>query len=91
MPTLQQIKNYISGYGRMYYHKLIGLPQHQREQVEYRMFKCKDDCAKQGQCIKCGCEFPGKVFVSKTCNVDRFPDFMNSSDWAQFKIDNNIT
>jgi len=91
MPTLKQIKQYVEGYSRMYYNMFLGLPKHQKEQIEYRMFKCKDDCAKQGSCIKCGCDYPGKIFVSETCNESRFPDFMNSSDWEQYKIDNNIT
>ena len=90
MITLKQIKAYVEGYGRLYYDLIVGLPLHQKEQVDYRLYKCKDDCGITKQCIVCGCDFPGKAFVAKSCNPERFPDFMNSRDWEVYKKNNNI-
>ena len=68
------------------------IPEHQREQVLYRMDICKDDCVPQGRCIKCGCSVPGKLYVSKSCNNgERFPDMMDEKEWNVFKQINNIT
>ena len=54
------------------------------------MLKCKDDCAKTGHCIKCGCDYPGRIYTTESCNTDRFPDFMSRIDWEEFKKDKNI-
>ena len=67
------------------------LADHQKEQVLFRMERCKEDCMKFEYCIYCGCSVPGKLYVKKSCNDGaRFPDIMNEKDWAQYKIDNNI-
>lgn len=88
--TLTNVKQFFQGYGRMFYNKLIGLPKHEQEQIEYRAALCKHDCAYRQACIKCGCNFPGRIFTSKTCNTDRFPDIMPEKEWKEFKIKNNI-
>lgn len=87
---LINIKNFIQGYSRYYYDKYIGLPQHQKEQVDYRISQCQDDCAKQGKCIHCGCKFPDRAFTVLSCNEDRFPNILNESEWEKFKKDNGI-
>lgn len=60
------------------------------EQVQYRLHICKDDCVKAGACKKCGCKLPGRAYTSQTCNIDRFPDFMNNDEWINFKITNKL-
>ena len=85
---LVNIKNFIEGYSREFYDRLIGLPKYQEEQIEYRTSLCKDDCAKQGSCIKCGCNFPSRLFTITSCNKDRFPDIMNELEWEEFKKNN---
>jgi hypothetical protein len=68
------------------------LPEYQKEQVLYRADICKNDCAKLGYCKYCGCDFPGKIYVSESCNSgERFPNMLESEDWEKFKKDNNIT
>jgi hypothetical protein len=86
--TVQNIYNFIEGNIRLKTKTLQ--PQHIKEQVAYRLLKCKDDCAKNGKCIKCGCSFPDRAYSSQSCNTDRFPSFLNKVDWELYKIDNKI-
>lgn len=87
---LTNIRNFIEGYSRLFYNRLIGLPKYQQEQIEYRTSLCKDDCAKQGKCIVCSCTFPDRLFTITTCNKDRFPDILNEEEWKQYKKDNGL-
>ena len=42
-------------------------------------------------CEKCGCDYPGKLYVNKSCNNgERFPDLMSAKEWEEFKKQNNI-
>lgn len=87
---LINIRNFIQGYSRMFYDRLIGLPKYQQEQIEYRTSLCQNDCAKQGKCIKCGCTFPDRLFTIISCNKDRFPDIMSEEKWNKYKETNGI-
>ena len=86
--TVQNIYNFIEGNTRLFTKSIQ--PDHIKQQISYRMLLCKDDCAKEGHCIKCGCDYPGRVYTSESCNKDRFPDFMSRIDWEEFKKDKNI-
>lgn len=88
--TLTNIYSFFEGYSRLIQDKLVGLKPHEQEQIQYRMLLCKDDCAKQGSCVKCGCDYPAKLFNIKSCNPERFPDIMNRTEWNKFKLTNNI-
>ena len=88
--NLTNIKNFLQGYSRFYYDKYIGLPLYQKEQIDYRLNKCKNDCAISGECIHCGCTFPDRAFTIISCNHDRFPDILKENEWNQFKKDNDI-
>lgn len=87
---LKHISNFIQGFYRYYYDKLVGLPNHTKEQILYRITLCKDDCGVNKECIKCGCSFPEKLFNDESCNYDRFPDLMDEEEWTQYKKENNI-
>ena len=86
--TVQNIYNFIEGNTRLFTKSIQ--PEHIKQQIAYRMLLCKDDCAKEGHCIKCGCDYPGRVYTTESCNTDRFPDFMSRIDWEEFKKDKNI-
>ena len=86
--TLSNISNYIEGNTRMFTNSLQ--PDHIKEQLSYRMLLCKDDCAIQVSCIKCGCDYPGRLHTTKSCNAERFPDLMSKPLWDEFKKENNI-
>ena len=86
--TLSNIYNFIEGNTRLFTKSIQ--PEHIKQQIAYRMLLCKDDCAKTGRCIKCDCDYPGRVYTTESCNTDRFPDFMSRIDWEEFKKDKNI-
>ena len=86
--TVQNIYNFIEGNTRLFTKSIQ--PEHIKQQIAYRMLLCKDDCAKEGHCIKCGCDYPGRVYTSESCNLDRFPNLMSRIEWEEFKIKNEI-
>jgi hypothetical protein len=87
--TISNVKAFLQGTIREYYYRYNEMPKFLQEQIALRNDKCKDDCVKTGKCKECGCSIPGKWFVTKTCNKDRFPDLMEQDDWIKFKINNN--
>jgi len=88
--TIKNISSFIEGNLQLGLEQLHLQPEHIQEQIAYRRLLCKDDCAKQNKCIKCGCDFKGKTSVGKSCNPDRFPNLMNKQDWIKFKDKNDI-
>lgn len=88
--TIKNIKSFLEGNSQLLLKELNLQPQHIQEQIAYRRLICKDDCAKENKCIKCGCDFKGKTSVSTSCNPERFPDLMSAKEWEEFKIKNNI-
>ncbi len=88
--NLNNIFNYLQAHSRKLYDLFIGLKSHEKEQIEYRMSKCSNDCALKKECIMCGCDYPDKLFQIKSCNPERFPDIMNRVEWDKFKLKNKI-
>lgn len=86
--TKQAIFNFIEANARMFTERFQ--VTHIKEQISYRMLLCKDDCGKTGKCIKCGCDYPGRVYSSQSCNESRFPNMMSRLDWEEFKKENTI-
>jgi hypothetical protein len=88
--TINNIKQFIEGHLNKLEDDLFGKPSHFKEQVLYRASKC-EDCYRIGKCLTCGCNLPGKHYVTKSCNNGlRFPDLMEAEEWEQYKIDNDI-
>jgi len=91
MITPKKVYEFFEGNLKMLGDEFGLLADYQKEQVLYRMEKCKDDCMKFQYCVYCGCDVPGKLYVKRSCNEGaRFPDVMNKRDWEKFKEDNNI-
>ena len=88
--TIKNIKSFIEGNSKMFLSKLGFEAEHLKEQVAYRMLKCKDDCVPQGYCKICNCGLPGKHYVEESCNPERFPNLMSAKEWENFKKINNI-
>ena len=86
--TLNNIYNFIEGNIRLRTKSIQ--PQHIKEQIAYRLLTCSNDSAQKGECIVCGCNFPDRVYSTKSCNNKRFPDFLSKVDWELYKIDNKI-
>ena len=64
---------------------VANIVKHIKEQIAYRLLKCSNDCAKKGECIVCGCNFPDRAYSTKSCNTKRFPDFLSKVDWELYK------
>lgn len=89
--TIKNILSYIEGQSKWLASKFIDLPQHTKEQILYRLDKCKNTCVKEGECRFCGCPPNKKAFVVKSCNEGKiFPDLMNEDEWEKFKKKNDI-
>lgn len=89
--TLQNVKSFLTGTTRSMLNRLGLVSEHIQEQVLYRADICKNDCAKRGKCIKCGCSVPGKWFANISCNKgERFPNLMDRIKWEKYKKENNI-
>lgn len=89
--NIKNIASFIEGNAKYFYDHLVGLPAYQREQVIYRLEKCKEDCVLTGKCKYCGCPVEKKAFVHESCNGgERFPDMMTLEQWTKFKADNGI-
>ena len=89
--NLKNISSYIEGHAKIFYNNLVGLPDYQKEQIAYRLDKCKSDCIPNRKCIYCGCPPHKKAFVKKSCNNgERFPDIMDEYEWEEFKRKNEI-
>lgn len=89
--TPKKILQFIEGNIKMLGDTFHLLPEHEKEQVIYRLQICKDECVQLGYCVYCGCSIPGKLYVKKSCNKgDRFPNIMPKADWEDFKKLNNI-
>ncbi len=89
--NIHNIGSFIEGNAKYFYDNLIGLPEHIKEQVIWRLSKCEDDCVKTGKCKVCGCPTHKKVFVTESCNNgERFPNMMNKEEWENYKKENNI-
>lgn len=89
--TIKNIKSFLEGNSKMFLSKLGFQAEHLKEQIAYRMLICNDVCGKQGYCEKCGCDYPGKLYVNESCNNgEKFPDLMSKQDWIKFKQENGI-
>lgn len=86
--TLNNIYNFIEGNSRLFTKNIQ--PDHIKQQIAYRMLLCSKDCMITKKCVKCGCDVPGRLYTTESCNTDRFPDFMSRLDWEEFKINNKI-
>jgi hypothetical protein len=91
MSLLKNVGQFIEGYLKMLGDLFHLLPLHEKEQVYWRSQICKDDCAQYGYCIYCGCDFPGKIYVEKSCNGgERFPNLMSREEWEKYKLEKKI-
>lgn len=83
--TIKNVGNFFKGNFKYYMDKIIPVPSYIREQIDYRLDKCKDDCLKTNKCINCSCPPRKKAFIVESCNPTRFPDLMEEEEWEKFK------
>ncbi len=91
MLTPNKIYHYLQGNIRLFYEQYNLLPTHLKEQVNYRASICKESCLQYGKCQRCGCDLPGKFYVTESCNRgEKFPDLMSEEEWSIYKKENDI-
>jgi hypothetical protein len=89
--TIKNVLHFIEGNLKMFGDYIDLLPYHEKEQVIYRSWVCRNDCMKQEYCSYCGCSVPGKLYVKESCNEgERFPDMMDEASWEAYKEEKNI-
>jgi hypothetical protein len=89
--TIENISNYISGNinGMLMDYGLM--KPHQIEQIMFRKTQCPKSCEEKKQCEYCGCAYPYKLTVTKSCNKKiNLPDLMSKDKWEEYKLQNNI-
>ncbi len=87
-----KILHYIQGNVRYLTDQYNLLPNHLKEQVRYRASICKESCLQYGKCQRCGCDLPGKLYVTESCNRgEKFPNLMSLDEWEVYKRDNDIS
>jgi len=95
--TLENIGNFISGNIQRFKDNLGLLPKHEQEQVLFRATQCPKECAINGKCFFCKCDYPEKLYVRYSCNKNKaLPDLMGEQEWEIYKTklkieDNNDT
>jgi hypothetical protein len=86
--TINNIQDFLSGNFDYYKSKVFDVPNHIKEQLQYRLSLCGDCIEKngcQGGPVPCGCPPLKKHFVKKSCAPERFPDLMEEEEWEEFK------
>lgn len=89
--TLPNIKGFLQGNLRLFLDSIGSLPEHISEQAEWRLKqveKLSPECAKQEECVHCGCELYGKLLENRACsnNPSCYPEMMSKEEWAIFKL-----
>lgn len=82
--TLKNVSAFIEGNTKQVLAGMGLQPKHVEEQILYRASLCSS-CITAGKCEKCGCSVPGKLYVAKSCNPEKFPDLMGKTAWEEFK------
>lgn len=82
--TLTNISNFLEGYSKWFLDNL--LPNHTKEQILWRASQCPPNCSRENKCHFCGCDYPQKLYLKKSCNKDKnLPDLMNEKSWKSHK------
>jgi hypothetical protein len=69
---------------------LVFEEQHIIEQYMFRFIKCKP-CVDAGKCVNCQCAIPAKMWVRHDhCSMGKWGEFMDESNWNNFKKQFNI-
>jgi len=84
--TLHNISNYIEGNFKWLGDQFNMLSSYTKEQILWRASNCPPSCAKNRKCEFCGCDYPQKLYVRKSCNKDKkLPNLMEEQDWINYK------
>jgi len=85
---VQDILSFIQGNLRykLFYSKFAFLiPQHIKEQIEYRISIMDRKCYEDGQCKICGCTTTALQMANKSCPKPCYPKLMNVDVWKTYQ------
>lgn len=83
--TISNIMSFVEGNYKAHYVQLHNLPLLEQEQILYRFKICENTCLKAGECVKCFCSVPERMFIDKKIHECPYPIFLNEKDWNDFK------
>lgn len=90
--TITNIFAFIEGTSKYYYSLLKEEPLYIQEQRLLRFHICKD-CMESGECKKCFCEVPERMFTDSNCKKKlccEWPSLMDEQQWTIYKKISNI-
>lgn len=89
---ISDIKNYIEGKFLKFVDKTLdALKDYQKEQVYYRMYKCKS-CLDNSKCLYCGCQTPDMFYSpDKIDSQLRWGKFLSEEQWNLFKEQDSVS
>lgn len=86
--TLSNIKGFVQAHYRKVLEEMDFLPEHIKEQAEWRLSLVKKkspECYNNDKCIKCGCQVSAKVYEDGACEGNCYPKMMSKKDWELLK------
>lgn len=93
--NLKNIKGYLQAHFRQALDDMDFLPQHIKEQAEWRIKQVaihSPECLKNDSCVHCGCQVSSKVFEDRKCEGNCYPKMMSEETWNIYKtMQNAIT
>ena len=93
-PFYKKVYDFLQGESRVVMDTFNSLPEHIKEQVEYRtslVEKTSPECLKDKKCVHCGCTIPDLFYADKPCEKGCYPTMKSVKDWEDFKKIMKIT
>lgn len=85
--NLKNIKGYLQAHFRQALDDMDFLPQHIKEQAEWRIKQVASnspECLKSDSCVHCGCQVSSKVFEDRKCEGNCYPAMMSEEQWEDY-------
>lgn len=87
--TLSNIKGYIQAHFRQALDDLDFLPEHIKEQAQWRLKQIAEkspECLEKDSCVICSCQVSSKVFEDRACEGNCYPEMMTEVLWNKFNL-----
>lgn len=85
--TLKNIKGYLQAHYRQLLDEMDYLPEHIKQQAEWRLNQVKkysSSCYNSDKCVHCGCQVSSKIFEDRACEGKCYPKMMSKEQWENF-------
>lgn len=84
--TLSNIKGYIQAHFRQALEDLDFLPEHIKEQAQWRLKQIAEkspECLEKDSCVICSCQVSSKVFEDRACEGKCYPEMFSKEAWEE--------